>query len=105
MARPRPHAGTPRVPRRGPEQHPQAGTRRLRRDVPLRLLAWQTTVPGHFAVDLVHHNGGSATGEYVHTIQLLDVATGKPGRLNASVFLPTISRQRSTLLAMAGPSL
>lgn len=66
MARP-----TPRLPRRGPE-----AAKRLRREVPMKRLSWRTTAPGHFEVDLVHHNGGSATGEYVHTIQMVDVATG-----------------------------
>ena len=31
---------------------------------------------GHFEVDLVHHSGESALGEYGHTLQLIDVATG-----------------------------
>jgi hypothetical protein len=32
--------------------------------------------PRHLEVDLVHHCGPSASGEYVHTLQLVDVATG-----------------------------
>lgn len=67
-ALPRP---TPRLPRGGPEQ-----ANRVRQDVPMRRLPWDTAAPGHFEVDLVHHCGGSATGEYVHTLQLVDVATG-----------------------------
>jgi hypothetical protein len=39
-------------------------------------IPWQTTTPGWFEVDLVHHGGGSTAGEYVHTLQLIDVATG-----------------------------
>ncbi len=31
---------------------------------------------GHFEVDLVHHSGPSTHGDYVHTLQLVDVATG-----------------------------
>jgi hypothetical protein len=31
--------------------------------------------PGHFEVDLVHHGGPSSSGEYVHTLQMIDVAT------------------------------
>jgi len=32
--------------------------------------------PGHFEVDLVHHSGESTAGEYGHSLQLIDVATG-----------------------------
>ena len=39
-------------------------------------IPWDTHEPGHFEVDLVHHGGDSSAGEYVHTIQLIDVATG-----------------------------
>ncbi len=62
---------TPRLPRRGPEQ-----ANRLRRAVPMGRIPWQTTAPGWFEVDLVHHCGGSTVGEYLHTLQLIDVATG-----------------------------
>ena len=31
--------------------------------------------PGHFEVERVHHAGVSANGQYVHTLQLLDMAT------------------------------
>ena len=67
-ALPRP---TPRLPRGGPEQ-----ANRLRQAVPMGRVPWQTRVPGHFEVDLVHHCGGSTAGEYVHTLQMVDVATG-----------------------------
>lgn len=62
---------TPRLPRRGPEQ-----ANRLRRAVPMGRIPWQTTNPGWFEVDLVHHCGTSTVGEYLHTLQLIDVATG-----------------------------
>jgi hypothetical protein len=39
-------------------------------------IPWEETEPGHFEVDLVHHSGPSTTGDYVHTLQLIDVATG-----------------------------
>ncbi len=67
-ALPRP---TPRLPRGGPEQ-----ANRVRQAVPMRRLPWDTVEPGHFEVDLAHHCGGSATGEYVHTLRMVDVATG-----------------------------
>lgn len=62
---------TPRLPRRGPEQ-----ANRLRKQVPMNRLTWQTTTPGWFEVDLVHHCGASTTGDYLHTLQLVDIATG-----------------------------
>ena len=60
----------PRLPRRGPKPR-----NRLLRDVPMKRIPWQEQEPGHFEVDLVHHCGPSASGEYVHTIQMIDVAT------------------------------
>lgn len=62
---------TPRLPRRGPEQ-----ANRLRKDVPMGRLPWQTAAPGWFEVDLVHHSGESTAGDYLHTLQLVDIATG-----------------------------
>jgi hypothetical protein len=38
-------------------------------------IPWQEEEPGHFEVDLVHHCGPAASGEYLHTIQMVDVAT------------------------------
>lgn len=32
--------------------------------------------PGHLELDLVHHCGEATVGEYVHSLQLVDVATG-----------------------------
>jgi hypothetical protein len=62
---------TPRLPQRGPERANDA-----RRGVPLGRLSWQIAEPGHFEVDLVHHSGTSTAGEYGHTLQLIDIATG-----------------------------
>jgi hypothetical protein len=60
----------PRLPRRGPKHK-----NRLLRDVPMKRIPWQEQEPGHFEVDLVHHCGHTASGEYMHTIQMIDVAT------------------------------
>jgi hypothetical protein len=60
----------PRLPRQGPKQR-----NRLLRDVPMTRIPWQEEEPGHFEVDLVHHCGPTASGEYLHTIQMVDVAT------------------------------
>jgi hypothetical protein len=39
-------------------------------------IPWNTKEPGHLEADTVHHCGDSASGEYVHTVQMVDVATG-----------------------------
>jgi hypothetical protein len=57
------------------KQQPGASGR-LRQAVPMRRIAWDEPHPGHFEVDLVHHCGASAEGQYVHTLQMIDVATG-----------------------------
>jgi len=56
-------------PRRSP-------TNSLRRQYPMRKIAWDIPEAGHFEVDLVHHCGESANEEYIHTIQMVDIATG-----------------------------
>lgn len=61
----------PRLPRRGPEAANQAT-----RDIPMRRISWDERQPGHFEVDLVHHCGPDTGGTYVHTLQMIDVATG-----------------------------
>lgn len=60
----------PRLPRRGPERANQ-----LTRDIPMRIIPWDEQEPGHFEADLVHHGGPTSAGVYLHTVQLLDVAT------------------------------
>jgi len=62
---------TPKLPRRKPQP-----PNRLLREVPMGRLDWATDVPGSFEADLVHHCGAVAAGDYVHTLQLVDVATG-----------------------------
>ena len=48
----------------------------LTQGIPMRRIPWDESEPGHFETDLVHHCGYSAAGDYVHTLQLIDVATG-----------------------------
>lgn len=60
-----------RLPRSGPER-----ANRLRQDVPMKRLPWSLSEPGYFEIDLVHHCGERAAGDYVHTLQMVDVATG-----------------------------
>lgn len=61
----------PRLPQKGPERANQ-----LARQVPIARIAWHESEPGHFEVDMVHHCGPSASGQFVHTLQMIDVATG-----------------------------
>ncbi len=61
----------PRLPQKGPERANQ-----LARQVPMERIAWNETEPGHFEVDMVHHCGVTANGQFVHTLQMIDVATG-----------------------------
>jgi len=65
-----------RLPRTGPERANSAT-----RDVPMTRIPWDTREPGHCEVDLVHHAGATTAGEYAHTLQLVDVATGWSERL------------------------
>ncbi len=62
---------TPKLPRRKP--HPPNS---VLRGVPMERLSWATTAPGSFETDLVHHCGPLTEGEYLHTLQLVDIATG-----------------------------
>jgi hypothetical protein len=60
-----------RLPQKGPERANQ-----VTKGVPMGRIPWHTAQPGHFEVDLVHHSGQTAVGDYLHTLQLVDVATG-----------------------------
>src|SRR5256885_8278407 len=60
-----------RLPRTGPHRANQ-----VTKGVPMGRIPWDTPDPGHFETDLVHHGGERASGEYGHTLQLIDVATG-----------------------------
>lgn len=61
----------PRLPRKAPRPANSAT-----RDVPMRRIPWDEPQPGHFEVDLVHHGGPSASGEYAYSLQMIDVTTG-----------------------------
>ncbi len=65
-----------RLPQKGPERANQ-----VLREVPMKRIAWDIAEPGHFETDLVHHCGREASGEYVHTLQMIDVATGWSERM------------------------
>lgn len=61
----------PRLPRKGPQR-----TRKLTQGIPMRRIPWNEQQPGHCETDLVHHCGPSASGEYMCTVQVIDIATG-----------------------------
>ncbi|NLE43218.1 MAG: transposase family protein, partial [Chloroflexi bacterium] len=65
-----------RLPRRKAPPRPQ-----YFQSIPAKRLPWDIATPGHFEVDLVHHCGPSASGEYVCTLQMVDVATGWSERI------------------------
>lgn len=62
---------TPKLPRRKPQP-----PNRLLQNVPMERISWRTESPGSFETDLVHHCGAVASGDYAHTLQLVDIATG-----------------------------
>ena len=59
-----------RLPRGAPRPNPIAKEIRVER------IAWDIAEPGHVEMDLVHHSGRSGQGQYLHTLQAIDVATG-----------------------------
>lgn len=61
----------PRLPRKKP-----TATNRAAKQVPIAIIAWDEQQPGHFEADLVHHSGPIAGGHFVHSLQMIDVATG-----------------------------
>ena len=62
----------PQVPprRRPPTPNPIA------RRVTVARIPWDVAEAGHLEIDLVHHGGRSSEGEYLHTLQVVDVASG-----------------------------
>jgi hypothetical protein len=60
----------PRLVRR-----PPAAVNDVARLIPMKRIAWDEKRPGHFEIDLVHHSGPNTHGQYLHTLQMVDVAT------------------------------
>ena len=42
----------------------------------MSIIPWDEAEPGHLEIDLVHHSGKKTVGDYVYTLQAIDVATG-----------------------------
>jgi hypothetical protein len=71
------------LPPRPPEQRrrkPAAPPNRHQQAIPAYRIPRDIAAPGHFEIDLVHHCGVSTQGEYVYTVQMVDVATGWSAR-------------------------
>jgi hypothetical protein len=65
------HPSIHRLPRKPPSR-----PRALTKNIPMQRIPYNTAQPGHCEVDLVHHSGPNASGHYVHSLQMVDVATG-----------------------------
>jgi hypothetical protein len=65
------HQDEPRLPRKHPRR-----SNAVTRDVPMKRIPWNVKEPGHFETDLVHHSGPTNSGEFVCSLQMIDVATG-----------------------------
>ncbi len=73
-----------RILRRVGRSEPKLANRKPKRPVatslrqlyPTGKIAWNIQEVGHFEADLVHHSGESDIGEYIHTLQMVDVASG-----------------------------
>jgi len=66
-----------RIPERiSAVRKPAHKKQKTREMIPTKRIAWDVAEVGHFETDTVHHCGPSASGLYVHTLQMSDVATG-----------------------------
>ena len=72
-----------RIRRRREQDEPRLRRKRtsstnnaVQAQIPIRRIPWDISEPGHFEVDLVHHSGPNASGEFVYTLQMVDVCTG-----------------------------
>lgn len=48
----------------------------LKHMIPVKTEHWDVTLPGYLEIDLVSHSGASAAGEFVYTLDCVDIATG-----------------------------
>lgn len=48
----------------------------LKRQIPIQLSRWNEKVPGHTELDLVAHCGMSASGDFISTLNITDLASG-----------------------------
>lgn len=48
----------------------------LKHLVPIKTDHWDVTTPGSLEIDLVSHSGASASGDFLHTLDTVDIQTG-----------------------------
>jgi hypothetical protein len=60
-----------RLPRKSPTR-----PNKVQQAVPMQIIRWDEREPGNFETDLVFHSGSSTEGDFVYTLQMIDVATG-----------------------------
>lgn len=48
----------------------------LKQMIPIKTDHWDVTLPGYLEIDLVSHSGPSAAGEFIYTLDCVDIATG-----------------------------
>lgn len=48
----------------------------LKHLIPIKTDHWGVTKPGYLEIDLVSHSGASAAGEFLHTLDSVDIQTG-----------------------------
>lgn len=64
---------TPKVRRVALRSRPATG---IQSAIPIGRYAWDEARPGALEIDLVEHNGGSPSGHYAYTLDVVDVVTG-----------------------------
>ena len=48
----------------------------LKHQIPIKTDHWDVTQPGYLEIDLVSHSGAAAEGEFLHTLDAVDIHTG-----------------------------
>jgi hypothetical protein len=48
----------------------------LKHMIPIKTDHWEVTLPGYLEIDLVSHSGSSASGEFIYTLDGVDISTG-----------------------------
>ena len=48
----------------------------LKHMIPIKTDHWEVALPGYLEIDLVSHSGASAAGEFIYTLDCVDIATG-----------------------------
>jgi hypothetical protein len=48
----------------------------LKQMIPIKTDHWDVSLPGYLEIDLVSHSGSSAAGEFIYTLDCVDIATG-----------------------------